>query len=438
LCELLNEKNEFKFIIETSKNYCAYGIYYNGGSGCFDLIIRDNDSINILVDLSNSDNTFIASGQGSGFVNFWFALQIFMPSQHPELPDEKVIPYWENMKLSYLNLLKSFKRGIFQKTDSLSLDQVANINRLIKNTNLNKTEYVLIQNRINFCISSAIRRTSFEFLMSNIDQYMQLLKKMDLSKKFIRMDCVSAGLSENYIKLSCFKELKVINDSISEDESYKYLSEHFYTIAKKVLKGENREKIIADKLYDLLMYGDYKKYQEFYSDNKELLAEKAYIKKTEKFYNNYLEALNDKEYNLNSPNKILNDSTVNVLLNSLKGHKVYLILWKISPETSCTLNPIWELPILNKIKAISKDKNLKFIDICLGNDSIKQHWASMIVNHQWKGEHYLYANGNKEEFKKIFKCEDKMKYCSGELYYLLDENGIIIKDNETKLIEEIE
>jgi hypothetical protein len=38
----------------------------------------------------------------------------------------------------------------------------------------------------------------------------------------------------------------------------------------------------------------------------------------------------------------------------------------------------------------------------------------------------------------MFNCENRMKYCSGELYYLLDANGNIIKDNSSELIEDIE
>jgi hypothetical protein len=438
LSAFLNEKNEFRFVIETAKDYCAYSIHYNGGSGAFIMAIRDNDSININVDLSNSDNTFIASGKGSSFVNFWFALEIAMPKHYPELKDEEIINYYENLELSYFNLLQSFKNGIFQKTDRLSVEQTLNINRLIKNTKLNSQEYELIQNRLNFCTSSAIYRTSIEYLLSNVDQYLQLFKNIDLSKILSIKDYAIENLADDYVMLSCLKELINLKDSIYSEEADKYLSENYYKTAKKVLKGDILEKFIADNLYDLLLSGEYKKYEELFRDNKDVLTNRIYLNKLDAFYNNYLVSLNNKEYNLNSSDKILNDSTVKDLLTSLKGEKVYLILWKISPETSYALTPFYELPSLNNIQMEAKDKNIKFIDICLGNDSIKQHWASMIINHQWKGEHYLYSGGNKKDFRKMFNCVDKMQECSGELYYLLDTKGSIVKDNEGELIVEIE
>lgn len=62
----------------------------------------------------------------------------------------------------------------------------------------------------------------------------------------------------------------------------------------------------------------------------------------------------------------------------------------------------------------------------------------MIINHHWEGEHYFYSHGNKEEFRKRFNVKDKMDHCTGELYYVLDDKGNIIKNNGSEVIDTID
>jgi hypothetical protein len=431
LCSLINENCEFKIRFETSNDYCQYILYFNSGKICFDFVIKNNDRLNLIVDLNNLDSTFIVKGEGSGFANYEFARDIIMPHKRPILSDEEIITYWENRRLSDLNLLKSFRNGHYINVDSLSDKEVVTINRLIKNTNLNSNEYEIIQNRLNYYITSAIRMTSFDYLLTHIDKYYNLYNNIDLSKNYILNDCTTSGLSEYLVRLSCYK--KYIDSTGSMSHNF---ADYFET-SKNVLKGDLLQKYMADYLYDLMISGKYKDYEEYLNRSKGVLTNIVYISKLNSFYNNYLGALDNKEFNLNSPDKQLNDSSVKLILNSYKGQKVYLIVWKISSETSYTLTPLFKLTKLNLIQALQKNKNIKFIDICLGDDSIKPHWASMIINHNWKGNHYFYSSGDKKDFRKKLNCGDKMQYCSGELYYLLDENGKIEKDNSVSIIEEL-
>jgi hypothetical protein len=433
LSTFLSLENEFKIIVETSKDYCVYNL------GRFEILVRDNDSINIYVDFKDIDKTFIASGENCGLTNFWFAIEMFKPRYRPKVNDKKIMEYWEKQKQCYSDILKAFKLGAFAKSDSISNDKANNINRLIKGSRLSSLEYNLAQNRINYsCISSIMLCTPFEYLKSNINQYVQLFKNINLSRNTIENDYITESLVDNFILLSCLKKELVLNDTITEEEYYQYYLDNNIDIAKDIIRGNLLQKFIANNLFNILIDGEYEKYIELFSKNKYILTTAVFTSKLDDFYSHYLSSLQNKEFNLNSSDKTLNDSTVKVLLNSLKGQKVYLILWKIGDGASYALTPFCELANLDIIQKSVQEQKIKFIDICLGDISTKQHWASMIINHQWKGEHYLYSNGDKKDFRRMFNFEDKMQFCNAELYYLLDTNGNIIKETDGVLIEDLE
>jgi hypothetical protein len=417
LCTYLNDKNEFKIVFESVPEYCVYFIFFNNGDGSIELLLKDKDSINISLNSNKSNETFIAKGNGSFFANYFAAQHIIMPHKWPKLADEDIISYWEHKQTNYLKLLDAFKNGKYNNAeDSLTNENTANINRLINSTLIDSSEFEIIKNRVTFsAVPNAIYMMSVEYLMQNIDKYINLFKDADFNNRFLAYDYSTDNLVNAYVRLLCLKDFKSTPDSITKETVCNYKCHNFENF-KKFLKGNLLEKTIADKLYNSLMYGNYADYTKTYNENKNSLTNNKYISTLNGVYNNYLTALDNKEFNLNSPEKVLNDSTINVLLKSLEGQKVYLILWKIDSETCYNLTPIFRLPELRMIQSLEQVKNIKFIDICLGDDNIKQHWASMIINHNWKGTHYLYSSGNKNDFREKFNFTDKMKNCSGALY----------------------
>lgn len=450
-CAILNDKNEFKFSFETAKEYCSYLLSFNNYPLEFQL--KDNDSIYIDLDFKNIKNTFLASGKGSGLVNLNFVLADFMPKRRPKITEDLVIKYWENLNEKLVNIIQSFKNGKYIKPDtSITGEQVLNINRLIQHTKLSLEEIELATNRFsNICKYLTATAASFEYQVANIDIFLQLFKNINFSNYPI-YDRVIEDVADEYSGLLYLKEYKTTHDSINEEEFYNNCYNNSYTNRKKILKGDFLQKYVTDYLYGLLINGDYKKFEEFYNTDKDLITNQIYLKKINELYNNYKTALNNKEYKLNAPEKVLNDSSTMKLLNSFKGEKVYLIIWKINPGTSLTLTPLWHTTTIMKLQSIHK--NIKFIDICLGDSTNKQHWASMIINNQWKGQHYYYASGNRKEFIKFFDTDsdkisenpkqDKKRNevaqllnecgilnttCVGEAYYLIEENGNIISNN---------
>lgn len=460
-CAVLNEKNEFKFSFETAMGYCSYSLYYNKNALSFHL--KDKDSIYIDFDFNNINNTFLASGKGSGLVNLNFVLNDFKPKRRPVIADDMVIKYWENKKQNYFDIIQSFKNKKYIKTDSIITDeQVLNINRLIHHTNLSSEEIELAKNIFaNFCIYAAATTASFKYQISNIDVFLQLFENIDFSKYTV-YDAAIENVVDEYCRLLCLKEYITAHYSINEEEFYNNFFSNYYSNKKKILKGDFLQKYVADNLYGLLISADFEKFNEIYNTDKDLITNQNYLKKINELYGSYKTALNNKEYNLNASEKVLNDSSAIKLINSFKGQKVYLIIWKINPGTSLTLTPLWYVPTIMKLQEIHK--NIKFIDICLDDSTNKQHWASMIINSQWMGQHYYYAGGNRKEFIKFFNadtnklseisCQDESrnevaqlldqfgkvkKICIGQAYYLIDENGkIIINKNAGSIISVVQ
>jgi hypothetical protein len=429
LSTFLDENDEFKFVL-SSKDYCVYHL------DRFEILAKEKDSISIFVDFNNIDRSFIAMGRGCGLTNFWFAVEQFKPRRKPKVNNEEIIEYWEKKRQNYFNVLNAFRTGTFSARDSIPNDLIININRLIKESKLTTEEYRLAQNRINYsCVSSAISCTPFEYFIKNSDQFFELFKNMNLTINTINEDYITENLAGKYVWVTCLKKELLENDSVSEEKFVKYFLENENYVAKDILPGNLLQKFVADNLYDILLNGNYEKFRELFNQSKSVFTNSIYPNKLNDFYKNYLSALQNKEFILNSPEKTLNDSTVKVLYNTFKGQKVYLILWKIGDGASYTLTPLFELSSLDIMQKSAP--NVKFVDICSGDISSKQHWASLIINHQWKGNHYYYAYGNIGEFKNAFHLEHKMQYCNAKLYYLLDANGDIIKETEGELIEDL-
>lgn len=437
LYDTIDKNNEFKFVFESSKDYCCYALSVNGNS--YNIYLKDKDSIHISFDPVNMEETFVASGKGSGLTNFMFAYKAFLLSYPIEgISDKEVITFYRLQNNSYLNLLESFKNGKLQAIEGISDKQQTIIIKLINAAKLSKVEYKLLENYSNKIISDAIYYTSYEYQLSHIDDFITLFKNVDFKNNFLFHDPYMQNLVIDYVRFSCYQKYVEKHDSISIHKTYEFFSIHKFDIAQELISGEILQKYIADDLYDLLLNGKYKEFKRLYSKYNMILTNNLYKNVVEEFHNNYLTALENNRYIPDLPMSLLNGSSLKVLMDSLKGHNVYLVLWKINRETSYVLTPLSKLHALNKLRVSSDNQNIRFIDICLADDNSRQHWASLIAQYQWKGEHYFIPEKYEDEFRKIFNCRDRMKYCSSELYYLLDKDGNISIDNDEELIVKLD
>lgn len=428
LYQVTNDKGEFRFEFETSKNYCCYFLSVDT-TGC-NIYIKDNDSLYITFDPNIIEASFQAYGNDNRLTNFMFVDNHFFNSYPNEtVSDGEMISFFRSKRADFLKLLESFWSGRLQNFENIDENKQIIIKGLINITRLTQEDYEILNNYSNEYISSAIYFTSIDYQFLHIDDFLSLFKNVDFKDHFIFHDASMQSLVDDYVRFSCYKKYIETTDSVTYHDAYEYFKLNEFTVAKELLSGDVLKKYLGDRMYSLLLSGKYESFEQLYSQSMALLNNTLYKKVVDRFYNNYQEAITDKEYNLNQPKYHLSDSSLIELLNYLKGEKVYFILWKIDRTTSYSLTPLSELHDLTKIKESSKDKNIRFIDICLADESSKKHWASLIVQYKWKGEHYFISKQYVDEFRELFNCQDRMKYCSSELYLLLDENGNILSDN---------
>jgi hypothetical protein len=433
LYETPDKNNEFEFVLETSKDYCCYNLSVNG-NGC-NIYIKDNDSIYISFNPAHLEETFMASGKGSGLTNFMFAYNAFFLSYPPEgISDKEVITYYNPQNNSFLKLLESFKKGKIQADEGINIKQQTIINKLINANKLSPVDYKLLENYSNKFISDDIYFTSYEYQLSHIDDFIDLFKNTDFHNNFIIHDPCMQNLVIDYVRISCYKKYVESHDSIAIHKAHEYFLIHKFAMAKELLSGEVLQKYMADDLYNLLLNGNYEEFKRLYNQYNMILTDDLYKNVIEEFRGNYLTAQENKKYLPDLKNCLLNSSTLKLLIDSLKGRIVYLVLWKINRETSYYLTPLSKLHVLNELHSSSINNNIRFIDICLADDTSRQHWASLIVQYHWKGEHYFISDKFGDELRNIFNCRDRMNYCSSELYYLLDKEGNILVDNNDELI----
>jgi hypothetical protein len=432
LYETIDKNFAFKFVFETSEDYCCYNLFING-NGCR-IYLKDKDSINISFDPANMEETFVASGKESGLTNFFFAYDRFILSYpNDSISNEEVMPFFNMQRNSHLNLLESFKNGKLQSNENIAEKQQIIINKLINGSEFSLAEYKLLENYSNKFISDAIYFTSYDYQISHIDDFITHFNNVDFQDNFIFQDPYMQGLVNDFIRFSCYKDYIETHDSVTIQKAYEYFSIHKFAKAKELLTGEILQKYMADDLYNLLLNGYYENFECLYNQNSTALTNGLYKNVIEEFYNNYLYGLKNKEYKLNLPERLLNDSSLKELLKSIKGHKVYLILWKINEGASYSLSPLSKLHILNALQESSKDKNIRFIDICLADENSRQHWASLIIQYKWKGEHYFISDACEDEFRQLFNCQKRMLYCTSELYFMFEKEGNVI-DNGDEII----
>jgi len=89
-----------------------------------------------------------------------------------------------------------------------------------------------------------------------------------------------------------------------------------------------------------MLEGKYDIYDKLYIANMAIITDKHYVKRIKDFHSNYLTALNNPNFKLDMIEKVLNDSTVFTLLNSSRGHKLYLIIWKVGSGFKLSVKPI--------------------------------------------------------------------------------------------------
>lgn len=433
LFQTINDDGEFKLEFETSNDYCCYGLSIDT-IGC-KIYLKDNDSIYITFDLKNIENTLKTYSNHNGLTNFFFVYDHFIRSSPKNtLPDEDVIQFFTERQAEFLRLIESFRSGKLQSFNSIEESKKILITKFINATNLNQDDYEILKNYSNKYISEAIYYTSHDYQLLHIDDFISLFKGVDFTNHFIFHDAWMQGLADDYVRLSCYKKYIEITDSVTIHDAYKYFEINEYDEAKELLSGEILEKYLSDRLYDLLLFGEYTRLEQLYAQSITLLTDDLYKNVVERFYHNYLYGLNEKDYNLNLPEHNLNDSSLMELFDSMKGHRNYLILWKVDQRTSYYLTPLSKVHELNKIQTSLKDKNIRFIDICLGDDNRRGQWASLIIQYKWRGEHYFISKQYEDLFRKLFYCQDRMKYCNSELYFIIDENGKLLHDNGDELI----
>ena len=430
ICEQISN-NEFKFIFNTDPRYSLYLLEFYQDHRNIKILIRDGDSIHISYDFKNMIKTCIASGKGSSLTNYLFADEIILPKSVPKMASEEIIPFGKNLQIKELSLIACFKTKRLKDINDISIDEKTCLERLIMSSKLTLEEFKLLENRTYYYIATAISRTPFDYLIKNLDKYLKLYSNIDLSKDFILNDYVTDDLTDCFVYLNCFKECIEKKGSYDQDTLKQYNSKNFNNTAKKMLRGKTLEKLICDQVYNSMLEGKYDIYDKLYIANMAIITDKHYVKRIKDFHSNYLTALNNPNFKLDMIEKVLNDSTVFTLLNSSRGHKLYLIIWKVGSGSSYPLSPLYELQTIKKLYSIYEPMGIKFIDICIDDGTLKQHWASSIVNHDWHGDHYYYPSADSSKFRIRFAPVRQLYGCDSELYYILDENGNIIKYNKS-------
>lgn len=429
------EENEFRFEIETASDYSTYTLDFDDDDESFLLLVRELDSIHISVDMDKVGNTFKATGHGSSTANYFFAESVIRPQTIPELKPEDIIPYWKAQQKSQISLIESFKSNRFDQSSQLSNEQNLIIKKLINGSILSNDIIRLLKNRTNGYIIRVYTSTPFDYLIENLDRYIQLYSEKDFSKDYLINCPITDYIVDILIHLTAFKEAVTKYNYSKPSELFKYVRENYINVAEKVLNGDILQKTVSDHLYNLMLKGQYEKYKTLYLENKRLITNEIFRKKLEEFHNGYISALSNSEYDLNIREKELNDSTIIALMSSLNGDIVYLTLWKV--DASYTLTPFFELPNIRKLQ-LKYGQNVRFVNICIGDKNQKQHWASLIVNHKWKGEHYFFNDSEESKFREKYELIDALKGCVGERYYLLSTSGEITIDNGGSVILEIE
>jgi len=420
------KNGSFRLNIGTSPDYSIFILELPDDTVNIQLLIKKDDSIHIEADVKNLTKTFIASGIGCSMTNYLFALRFLKTYSNTDIKPQEIISFEKQLKNEELFFLKAFQSKISSHVPGLTSDENVTINRLKDVSILTDNEYKLLENRTNYFIVRAIDKTPFEYLIKNLDKYLELFSNIDFSKNFIINDYVTDNLTAYYALLSCYKKA-VTKGTISKNELQTYLSENRVTETASLLSEELRQKELSDLFYNDLLVGR----DQRYIANKKLINTVPYNKKLEIYYNNYLNGLANSEFQLSANTCNLDDTTEVKLFNSLKGENVYLILWDI--DSSPSLIPIFELSTINLLKAKYANA-IYFLDICIADESQKQQWASLIVNHNWKGHHYFYDTNKSKKIINKFNYENALRSCSGQKYYLIDKSGNIVNSSETPLI----
>jgi thiol-disulfide isomerase/thioredoxin len=118
-----------------------------------------------------------------------------------------------------------------------------------------------------------------------------------------------------------------------------------------------------------------------------------------------------------APDFDLKDLTgINHKLSDFKGKKIYLHFW----ATWC--GPcLGELPVLNKLIADVKSKEIVFINVCLDNDYTK--WETIISEKKLLGINLICDDSWSKKLNSLYKISVIPHYA------LIDENGLIIRNN---------
>jgi hypothetical protein len=378
--EIKNEK--FSFDIETSPDISIFTLELPDVRRNITIPIKKGDSIHIEADTKNISNTFIASGTGYSMTNYLYATNFLNNPGNSDLKPHEIIPFQQQLKEAELSLLKAFHSKSSIQLPGATSDENKELNRLKTKSLLTDNEYQLLENRTNYFMVGAINQTPFTYLIENIDTYLKLFSDINFPKDFIINDYATDDLASNYIKLSCYKKA-TLNGILNKKMIQKYYIENMISETASLLSGEIKQKELSDLFYDQLLTGHDQKY----ITNKELIDTDPYKARLEKYENNYITGLTNQEFQLNASTCNIYDTTEAKLFDSLKGKTVYLTLWDI--DSSPALMPLFELSTLNLLKA-KYDKDIYFLDICIANEDKKQQWASLIVNYNWRGNHYFY------------------------------------------------
>lgn len=431
LCQEI-QNNHFSFVIGTSPDYSTFILEFEEDRQSIRLLVKDNDSIHVSMDLDQIANTFEATGQGASMTNFSFAADLLMPKDIPEITPEDIIPFWKKQQEWQLRLIEDFRTGELKSISGLTNEKILAIKRLVSISSLSVRDYKLLESRSNYLMVSAIRRTPYAYLMEHIDDYLDLLAPLNFSSDYIENDFVTTNLVSDRIWLTGVK--KAMARGITDRKGkHEYLNDHFVEIMQEFLKGDILQKTICDAIYTRMLNDDNEAYEQIYLKNKELITNPVYRKKIEEYHINYMNALTNPKYNLDAPQKELNDSAAFALLKSFHGKKIYLTVWDVDSNTSFNLTPLWYLSKMDLLQKKYGD-DVVFLNVCVGKLQQKQQWASLIVNTHWTGNHYFYVEPEQSEFKKEFDYTQGLYSCGGEIYYIIDENGQLLRKNRYKMI----
>lgn len=350
----LTDKHTFKDTVPISEGY-----YYLGdGKEEIEVYLKPGFDINIQLDAKEFERSITYNGKGAQENNYLAQKAIL----------DESLKEFDNYK--YFGSLE--EDDYLKQTDSLYNLRLDLFNR-----------------------GSEDFDKEFAFIEQNSIKYKKLRQQTvyEIDRQIVTGD-KNFKVSPNYFP-ELYKGIELSNDKLIKIKDYIYYASAFiYYTTKEQLEGndstdlylamiENIEKKISNKkLKEELAYRAVglrlvrtNELDKVYEKTKNLISNGEYLASLESKY----QKLKKVQKGAVSPTLQLYDINENLVsLNDFRGQLVYIDIW----STHCA-PCVAEIPSLNEIERIYRDKNIKFISICVGET--KEGWRKFVNNREMIG-----------------------------------------------------